>query len=112
MILSVVGTVVGVLVVAAIVAWAVLLVQTERQVKSAAPRLGAMPCPRCGVAIGAGPAAAIGAAREEQMRKLFEDARARGVMLRVDPYWRFPCPACGAALKFDPGEARAALSEA
>jgi hypothetical protein len=109
---TVIISVIGALVAAAIVAWAVLLIHTERQVKNTVPRLGAMPCPRCGVAIGAGPAAAIGAARAEEMRKLFEDAHARGVMLRVAPDWRFPCPACGAALKFDPGEARAALTEA
>ena len=80
-----------------------LLVRTERLVKSAAPRLAALPCPRCGVAIGAAGAAAAAAVRDEELRKLREYARENGLRLRIDPHWRFPCPACGAALKFDPG---------
>ncbi len=102
--------VVGALVAAAIGAVVVLLVRTERLVKSVVPRLAALPCPRCGVAVGGAAAAAIGAARAAEMRKLFEEARARGIRLRVDPCWRFPCPACGAALKLDPGAGRAPLT--
>jgi predicted RNA-binding Zn-ribbon protein involved in translation (DUF1610 family) len=103
--------VVGALVLAAIIAVTVLLVRTERLVKSAAPRLIALPCPRCGVAIGAAGATAAAAARDEQVRKLREHARENRLLLRIDPHWRFLCPACGAALKFDPGAARDPLTE-
>jgi hypothetical protein len=103
--------VVGALVLAAIAAVTVLLVRTERLVKSAAPRLAALPCHRCGVAIGAAGAAAAGAARDEELRGLREHARTHGLRLRIDPHWRFPCPACGAALKFDPGATRAPLTK-
>jgi predicted RNA-binding Zn-ribbon protein involved in translation (DUF1610 family) len=102
---------VGALLVAAIVAVGVLLVRTERLVKSAAPRLATLPCPSCGVAIGRAAAEAAEAARAEQVRKLRERAREKGAILRVDPHWRFPCPACGAALKFDPGAGREALTK-
>jgi hypothetical protein len=49
--LLVAAGVVGVLVGAAIGAVAVLLVRTERLVKSAVPRLAALPRPACGVAL-------------------------------------------------------------
>ena len=95
----------GLLVVALVIAWVVLMVRTERLVRTAAVRLAAIPCPVCGMAIGTVSATAVAAAREEEMRKLFEQAREKGLRLRVDPHWRFPCPVCGAVLKFDPGEA-------
>jgi predicted RNA-binding Zn-ribbon protein involved in translation (DUF1610 family) len=102
--------VVGALVAAGIAAVIVLLVRTQRWIDSAESRLAALPCPGCGAPVGAEAAAAIGAAREAEMRKLFEEARAKGIRLRVDPHWRFPCPACGSALKFDPATTRAPLT--
>ena len=102
--------VVGALVLAAIVAVTVLLVRTERLVERATPRLAALACPRCGVAIGAEGAAAVAAARAVELRKLHAHARENGLRLRIDPHWRFLCRACGAALKFDPGASRGALT--
>ena len=102
--------VVGALVLAAIAAVTVLLVRTERLVKSAPPRLAALPGPRCGVAIGAAGAATVAAARDEELRRLRAHAREHRLLLRIDPHWRFPCPTCGAALKFDPGAAREPLT--
>ena len=103
---------VAALVLAAIAAVTVLLVRTERLVKSAATRLADLPCPRCGVVIGAAGAAAAGAARDEELRRLRAHARANGLILRIDPLWRFPCPACRTAVKFDPGASKAGLTRA
>ena len=74
-ILLAVAGVVGVLVTAAIVAVVVLLVRTERLVKSAVPRLAALPCPACGVAIGPATAAAVEAARKAEGQRLWEEAK-------------------------------------
>jgi predicted RNA-binding Zn-ribbon protein involved in translation (DUF1610 family) len=98
-------------VVAAVFAVGAMLASTERLVASAEPRLAALACPRCGVAIGSDGAAAACAAHEEAVRKLRETAGAAILRLRIDPYWRFACPACGAALKFDPGEGVSPLTE-
>jgi hypothetical protein len=87
-----------------------LLMQTERRVRTAVPRLAALACPRCGVAIGAKAAAVIAAARTAAVREIVGDAQARSVRRRIDPRWRLPCPACGAKLQFDPAAARDSLT--
>jgi predicted RNA-binding Zn-ribbon protein involved in translation (DUF1610 family) len=105
------AAVVGVLVNAAIAAVVVVLVRTERLVKSAASRLAALPCPACGVAIGHPTAAAVAAARKAEGQRIWNEAQRKGRRIpRIDPRWRFPCPSCGAALRFDPGAARDPLT--
>jgi hypothetical protein len=106
-VLMIFAAMVGVPVVATIGVVFALLGRTERLMRSAQPRLAALPCPRCGVAIGADGAAAHG----EMVRKQRELAGAATFRLRIDPYWRLACPACGAALKFDPGSARSRLTD-
>lgn len=112
MLLTVAG-IVGALVTAAVVGMLVLLVRTERLVKSAVPRLAILPCPACGAAIGQATAAAVEAARKAEAQRRWDEAKQKGVFLRrrVDPCWRLSCPVCGAALKFDPGASRDALTK-
>lgn len=112
-ILLTVAGVAGALVTAAVAGVVVLLVRTERLVKSAVPRLAILPCPACGAPIGQSAAAAVEAARKEEALRRWEEAKQKGVVLRrrVDPYWRLSCATCGAALKFDPGASRGPLTK-
>ncbi len=110
-VLMIFAAMVGVPVVATIGVVFALLGRTERLMRSAQPRLAALPCLRCGVAIGADGAAATAAAHGEMVRKLRELAGVASLRLRIDPCWRLACPACGAELKFDPGSARARLTD-
>lgn len=98
--------------VAGVVAMIGLAAQTDRRVRTAVPRLAALPCPHCGVAIGAKAAAAIAAARNAAVRRIVHDAQARSVRRRIDPSWRLACPACGTKLEFDPAAGRDPLTRA
>jgi hypothetical protein len=64
--------------------------------------LAAAACPKCGAALGQAGAKAAHAVAMERLRQVHADAKERGVILRVDPRWRFACPACAAELRFDP----------
>jgi hypothetical protein len=110
-VLMILAAMVGVPVVATIGVVFALLGRTEQLMRSARPRLAALPCPRCDVAIGADGAAAAAAAHGEMVRKLRELEGAAPIRLRIDPYWQLACPACGTALRFDPGSARACLTD-
>jgi predicted RNA-binding Zn-ribbon protein involved in translation (DUF1610 family) len=99
----------GVLVVGSVVGLILLLAHTERLVATAEQRLAGLPCPQCGVAIGAKAAADAKVARDESVRKMREMAGNAMLRLRIPPHWSMTCPACGAALKFDPGVARTPL---
>jgi hypothetical protein len=101
--------IVGALVVGTIVGWIVLLAHTERLVETAEQRLAELPCPRCGVAIGAKAAADAKIARDESIRKMREMAGNVMLRLRIPPHWSVTCSACGAALRFDPGTTRTPL---
>jgi predicted RNA-binding Zn-ribbon protein involved in translation (DUF1610 family) len=89
-----------------------LVAQTDRRVRTAVPRLAALPCPHCGVAIGAKAAALIAAARKAAVRKIVYDAQAKSTRRRIDPRWRLACPACGTKLEFDPAASRDSLTRA
>ncbi|HZL20491.1 MAG TPA: hypothetical protein VFG23_22360 [Polyangia bacterium] len=89
-----------------------LVVQTDRRVRTAVPRLAALPCPHCGVAIGAKAASSIAAARKAAVRKIVDAAQARSERRRIDPGWRLACPACGTKLEFDPAASREPLTRA
>jgi hypothetical protein len=104
-----VSGILGALVVGTIVGWIVLLVHTERLVETAEQRLAELPCPQCGVAIGAKAATDAKIARDESVRRMRERAGNGMLQFRIPPEWSIACPACGAALKFDPGVARTPL---
>lgn len=61
------------------------------------------PCPNCGQPFGE---TEVTRAREiavEERRKLFAEARAQGIRLRVAPTrWRLRCPSCGAEFEYLP----------
>lgn len=96
------AAVIGALAGLAFLGFAGLLVHADRTIKATPARLAAMACPRCGAVIGLDAATRIAMQRAEELQRRHQDARDRGFILRIAPYWWFNCPACGTALMFDP----------
>lgn len=60
-------------------------------------------CPRCGQTIGNDAVVAASEAYARKVQEMFEDARRRGIKLRLaDPQWEMRCPNCGLQFIFYP----------
>lgn len=66
--------------------------------------LATLACPGCGKVFGAEVAEKLRLEAHAAVQQRLAEARARGVLLRLDGKWRFGCPACGNRLVFDPGK--------
>jgi uncharacterized C2H2 Zn-finger protein len=88
-------------VVTAAVAFGLLARSVTRAEAAGLAALSALRCPRCDTLFG-DRAVALRAAAREHVRALLDDAKARGVRLRLDGRWRFECCDCRVPLVFDP----------